>query len=76
MYVRAGDATPPNLHLVSHRERDIVTPSGVALTLVNPALGALVGGIKNQVVAIPPAEVIVGSSAGGVASKAVTVITP
>lgn len=46
------------------------------LTLVNPALGALVGGIKNQVVSIPPAEVIVGSSAGGVASKAVTVITP
>jgi hypothetical protein len=46
------------------------------LTVVNPALGALVGGIKNQVVGIPPAEVIVGSSAGGVATKAVTVITP
>ena len=46
------------------------------LTLVNPALGALVGGIKNQVVGIPPADVIVSSSAGGVATKAVTVITP
>jgi len=46
------------------------------LTVVNPALGALVGGIKNQVVAIPPAEVIVSSSAGGVGTKAVMVITP
>lgn len=46
------------------------------LTLVNPALGVLVGGVKNQVVSIPPAEVIVSSSAGGVATKAVTVITP
>jgi hypothetical protein len=46
------------------------------LTLVNPALGTLVGGIKNQVTPIPPPEVIVSSSAGGVATKAVTVITP
>jgi signal transduction histidine kinase/DNA-binding response OmpR family regulator/HPt (histidine-containing phosphotransfer) domain-containing protein len=37
VYVRAGDATPPNPYLVGHRERDISTPSGVALTLVNPA---------------------------------------
>ena len=59
---------------VSARSSD--TKVRPTLTLVNPPLGALVGGIKNQVIGIPPAEVIVGSSAGGVATKAVTVITP
>jgi signal transduction histidine kinase/DNA-binding response OmpR family regulator/HPt (histidine-containing phosphotransfer) domain-containing protein len=37
VYVRASDATRPNPYLAKNRERDITTPSGVALTLVNPA---------------------------------------
>jgi len=37
VYVRATDRTPPNPHLKHIPERDIVTPSGVKLTLMNPA---------------------------------------
>jgi hypothetical protein len=66
--------TGSQLLTVSARSSD--TKVRPTLTLVNPALGALVGGIKNQVTSIPSAEVIVSSSAGGVATKAVTVITP
>ena len=37
VYVTASDATPPNPYLSHLPERDIVTDSGVHLTLVNPA---------------------------------------
>ncbi|MCD6395135.1 MAG: DUF3365 domain-containing protein [Planctomycetes bacterium] len=37
VYVPATDETPPNEHLSHVPERDITTPSGRALTLVNPA---------------------------------------
>lgn len=37
VYVPATDRTPPNPYLAHIPERDIVTPSGRALTLVNPA---------------------------------------
>ncbi|HEY4744013.1 MAG TPA: DUF3365 domain-containing protein [Desulfuromonadaceae bacterium] len=37
VYVPATDRTPPNPHLSHIPERDIATPSGTALTLVNPA---------------------------------------
>lgn len=37
MYVPADKRTPPNEHLAHVEERDIVTPSGKKLTLMNPA---------------------------------------
>ena len=37
VYVPITDKTPPNPHLSHIKERDITTPSGRALTLVNPA---------------------------------------
>lgn len=37
VYVPANDKTPPNPFLGGHPERDLVTPSGRRLTLVNPA---------------------------------------
>lgn len=37
VYVPASDLTPPNPYLAGIPERDVVTPSGRMLTLVNPA---------------------------------------
>lgn len=37
VYVPISDSTPPNPNLLGFPERDIVTPSGRKLTLVNPA---------------------------------------
>lgn len=37
VYVPANERTPPNDYLADIPERDITTPSGVALTLMNPA---------------------------------------
>ena len=37
VYVRVDEQTPPNPHLAHIPERDIVTPSGKRLTLMNPA---------------------------------------
>jgi PAS domain S-box-containing protein len=37
VYVPATDATPPNPHLAGIRERDLTSPAGTPLTLVNPA---------------------------------------
>ena len=37
VYVPAGEETPPNPYLAHVPERDIITDSGVHLTLVNPA---------------------------------------
>ena len=37
VYVPTDDRTPPNPHLAHVPERDITTPSGKALTLMNPA---------------------------------------
>ncbi len=37
VYVPTDQHTPPNPHLAHVKERDITTPSGIALTLMNPA---------------------------------------
>ncbi len=37
VYVPISEETPPNPHLANVPERDVVTPSGRVLTLVNPA---------------------------------------
>lgn len=37
VYVRANELTPPNPFLADNPHRDIITPDGQALTLVNPA---------------------------------------
>lgn len=37
VYVPVDEATPPNPYLANIRERDIITPSGRHLTLMNPA---------------------------------------
>ncbi len=37
LYVKVDDSTPPNPHLNHIPERDITTPSGQQLTLMNPA---------------------------------------
>lgn len=37
VYVQQTDQTPPNIYLENVPERDIVTPSGKVLTLMNPA---------------------------------------
>ncbi|WP_224982472.1 ATP-binding protein [Geomonas agri] len=37
VYVPASDLSPPNPYLAHIKERDVITPSGKALTLVNPA---------------------------------------
>jgi len=37
VYVPISGHTPPNPYLANHHERDIQTPSGQALTLMNPA---------------------------------------
>ncbi len=37
VYVPVSDRTPPNLYLLNVHERDIITPLGTHLTLMNPA---------------------------------------
>ena len=62
VYVPATDETPPNEHLSHMPERDITTPSGKALTLVNPAymtrqvhaLGASSYGLKGKITSLDP----------------------
>ncbi len=61
-YVPIDERTPPNKHLSHIPERDITTPSGKRLTLMNPAymLGQLMSeyadmyGIKGRIVSIKP----------------------
>ena len=38
LYVRVSPETPPSPHMAQVPERDVMTPSGVQLTLYNPAL--------------------------------------
>ncbi|RKY09607.1 MAG: hypothetical protein DRP66_01785 [Planctomycetota bacterium] len=62
VYVPATDETPPNKHLSHMPERDITTPSGRRLTLVNPAymtrqvhaLGAVSYGLKGKITSLNP----------------------
>ncbi len=61
-YVPVTEQTPPNPHLVHVKERDITTPSGRALTLVNPAymtrqvheLGKNQYGVKGHITSLIP----------------------
>ncbi len=62
VYVPATDETPPNEHLSHMPERDITTPSGRRLTLMNPAyitrqvhaLGAGSYGLKGKITSLNP----------------------
>lgn len=62
VYVPATDKTPPNPYLANVEERDITTPSGRALTLVNPAymtrqvyeLGFAEYGIRGHMTSLNP----------------------
>ena len=62
VYVPATDETPPNEHLSHMPERDITTPSGRPLTLMNPAymtrqvhaLGAGSYGLKGKITSLNP----------------------
>jgi len=61
VYAPSSDATPPNPHLETER-RDITSPSGVELTLVNPAymtrqvheLGFDDGGVIGHITSLDP----------------------
>ncbi len=62
VYVGVSDKTPPNQHLEDWPERDITTPSGRQLTLMNPAymtrlvheLGELDSGIRGHITSLEP----------------------
>jgi two-component system NtrC family sensor kinase len=62
LYMRMGQDTPPNPHLDGVADRDIVTPSGLPLTLVNPAymtrmvheLGETQSGVRSRLVSLRP----------------------
>ncbi len=62
VYVPVTDETPPNEHLSHIPERDITTPSGRRLTLMNPAymtrqvhaLGAGSYGLKGKITSLNP----------------------
>ncbi len=62
IYVPVTDETPPNEHLSHMPERDITTPSGRRLTLMNPAymtrqvhaLGAGSFGLKGKITSLNP----------------------
>ena len=62
VYVPVGGATQPNPHLVNTEERDITTPSGRQLTLVNPAymtrqvheLGLEELGVRGHITSLKP----------------------
>jgi len=62
VYVPVTDRTPPNPHLAHLPERDITTPSGRKLTLLNPAymmrqvheLGALQSGTRAHLTSLRP----------------------
>lgn len=61
VYAKQSDTTPPNPHLVVY-ERDIFTPLGVPLTLVNPAymtrqvheLGEKTDGVQGHITSLKP----------------------
>jgi two-component system NtrC family sensor kinase len=62
LYMRSDRDTPPNPHLEGIADRDIVTPSGQSLTLVNPAymtrmvheLGETQSGVRSRLVSLRP----------------------
>ncbi len=62
LYVPVTEWTPPNPHLVSIEERDITTPSGIRLTLMNPAymtrqvheIGAQQYGLRGHITSLNP----------------------
>jgi signal transduction histidine kinase len=62
VYVPATEETPPNEHLADVAERDITTPSGRKLTLVNPAymtrqvhdLGGRRYGLRGKITSLKP----------------------
>ena len=62
VYVPVTEKTPPNPYLSHIKDRDITTPSGVALTLMNPAymtrqvheLGAEQYGLKGHITSLNP----------------------
>ncbi|GAB4490161.1 MAG: hypothetical protein OHK006_22670 [Thermodesulfovibrionales bacterium] len=62
VYVPAGAATPPNPHLAHMPERDIATPSGRLLTLMNPEyiarevneLARLRHGVRGHITSLTP----------------------
>jgi len=62
VYVPVTEATPPNEYLVEVLERDIVTPSGRELTLLNPAymtrqvheLAAKDNGVQGHITSLKP----------------------
>ena len=62
VYVPVTDETPPNLFLSNIKERDITTPSGRQLTLMNPAyamrqmheLGAAQYGLRGHLTSLRP----------------------
>jgi PAS domain S-box-containing protein len=65
VYVPATPQTPPNPHLENISERDIITPAGIHLTLVNPAymmrqvyeLGREQYGVYGRLVSLKPLSV-------------------
>jgi two-component system NtrC family sensor kinase len=62
VYVRVSDEAPPNPHLADWPERDITTPAGQRLTLMNPAymtrlvheLGELESGVRSHITSLEP----------------------
>jgi len=62
VYVPASEQTPPNPYLARVEERDITTPSGRTLTLLNPAymtrqvheLGAELYGFRGHITSLNP----------------------
>jgi len=62
VYAPVNQKTPPNPYLAGYPERDIVTPSGRQLTLVNPAymtrqvyeLAAEVTGVRGHITSLRP----------------------
>ena len=62
VYVPISESTPPNPHLKGVEEREIETPSGRKLTLVNPAymtrqvheLGFDAGGVRGHITSLHP----------------------
>lgn len=62
VYVRSSERTPPNPYLADFPERDIETPSGIHLTLMNPAymtrlvheMGELASGVRSHITSLNP----------------------
>ncbi|MEW6658334.1 MAG: DUF3365 domain-containing protein [Thermodesulfobacteriota bacterium] len=62
LYAPVTEKTPPNPYLAGYPERDLVTPSGRQLTLINPAymtrqiyeLTAQVNGVRGHITSLQP----------------------